>query len=153
MSTETKHTSENKDWYYDRSTGHIRNDGEYFKLFHIEKMQQRIFSLEAQLAAKPLNRELNQLIEDNDRLEWQLEKLSGKTGYCTECERAGRENKELRHSLNKSERTLEEYKRMYDASEAQNKGLQSLIADQLLIAYIIVGATIGICGFIFLHRG
>jgi F0F1-type ATP synthase assembly protein I len=85
--------------------------------------------------------------------EAQLEKLSGKTGYCEQCERLGRENKELRHSLNKSERTLEEYKRMYDASEAQNKGLQSLIADQLLIAYIIVGATIGICGFIFLHRG
>ena len=32
-------------------------------------------------------------------LEAQLEKLSGKTGYCTECERLGRENKELREVL------------------------------------------------------
>ena len=31
--------------------------------------------------------------------EAQLEKLSGKTGYCTECERLGRENKELREAL------------------------------------------------------
>jgi len=57
-----------------------------------------IGELEAQLAAKPLNRELNQLVEDNNRLEAQLEKLSGKTGYCTECERLGRENKELREA-------------------------------------------------------
>ena len=31
--------------------------------------------------------------------EAQLEKLSGKTGYCTECERLGRENKELREAV------------------------------------------------------
>jgi hypothetical protein len=30
--------------------------------------------------------------------ESQLEKLSGKTGYCTECERLGRQNKELREA-------------------------------------------------------
>ena len=34
------------------------------------------------------------------------------------------DNTDLRHSLNKADRTLEEYKRMYDASEAQNKELR-----------------------------
>jgi hypothetical protein len=75
--------------------------------------QQRISSLEAQLAL--LNKGKTCLCEPQGEmciacnysimqtayadLKAQLEKLSGKTGYCTECERLGRENRELREAL------------------------------------------------------
>jgi chromosome segregation ATPase len=40
---------------------------------------------------------------------------------------ANESHTELQHSLNKSERTLDEYKRMYDASEAQNKEMREAL--------------------------
>jgi hypothetical protein len=56
----------------------------------------------------------------------QLEKLSGKTGYCTECERLGRENKELREALSNEREAF--YVRKVKECRAQNKELREALA-------------------------
>jgi hypothetical protein len=86
----------------------------------MEEDMERIYSLEAQLAELSAdNASMKKACDDFNlgkykQLEAQLEKLSGKTGYCTECEWSGRENKERQAFY---VRKIKEY-------QAQNKELR-----------------------------
>jgi DNA repair exonuclease SbcCD ATPase subunit len=57
-------------------------------------------------------------------LEAQLEKLSGKTGYCEQCEKAGRENKELEAQLSGVSEYLKEGETVVQRIEREKKDTQ-----------------------------
>jgi hypothetical protein len=98
MSNETKHTKHTKE-QEKPSCGHDSIGRFYCGRVYLEE---RISSLEAQ-----------------------LEKLSGKTGYCTECERLGRENKELAYDRAHMDSLRKENAELY----RKNKELREAVVD------------------------
>jgi DNA repair ATPase RecN len=121
------------------------DDGDYVRYDDYEKLEQRnaelVDALELSEAANTYKQELidklsnaesiadNRVIELTEQLSEANLRLSGKTNYCDGCEDLSKQLAESEHSLNKTQRELDQYKNMYDASERQLAASEGKLGD------------------------